>query len=120
MIAESFSLPTPDINAMQVFTDKDVYHSKEQMDIEVHIDSAHGCQKLQLAVYGLDTGTKPRIYEVIPLNLTKGNNMIRMGYTLPSCNTCSGIPAGDYEINAELYFNNSLVYNATMKIRLEQ
>jgi len=109
----------PDIKSVIVDTDKDSYTSHELMEISVDIVSANIAEGLQLALYGIEIGGKPRMYGVLPVNLTKGSNLIRYGYKLPACNSCSGLKPGIYKIHAELYYMNEIVNESVKEVELK-
>jgi len=85
----------------------------------IEIDSNNSVDNVQLAVYGIDIRGKNLIYEVISVNLTKGNNIIRFGFELPACNRCSGLPPGDYMLYAEVYISNRMIKMTEKKVRIE-
>jgi len=118
-LKQAAEIPEPGIYHLEIVPDKEVYHSKELMELRVDI-SSNASSRVQVAIYGLEEGGTPRMYEVVPMNLTEGNNMVMVGYTLPNCNTCSGLPAGTYNIYAEVYYDNSLINSTRKSIELRQ
>jgi len=119
VVVESESKPAvaPEINSMKIKSDKDTYISNEVMRLKVEINS-NTESSCQLAIQGLEVYGENIIYDVISVNLTTGNNIIMYGYELPECNTCAGIPSGNYNIIAELHYDG-VVANATKQVTLQ-
>jgi len=113
-------LNEPDVSGIEMRTDKDIYHSNELMKVEVEIDSENELDNCQLAVYGIEVRGKPKMYHVVPMNLTVGSNLVMYGYKMPACNKCAGVNPGNYSIHAELYYNNTLVIESIGEVRLVQ
>ena len=121
-------IPTPEIvetieqpvKSIEIITDFEGYHSYDVIDINVMIDSKKSRDNYYLAVLGIDIRGRPKINNLININLDKGMNKFNFTYRLPSCNTCAGIPAGTYVIDAELYYDNLYVLGDQVNISLEQ
>jgi len=108
----------PQIESIEISTDKETYSSNELMRVQVIVNSVSESKNLQLAFSGLRTGDRDIIYDVIPVNLTIGRNLIMYGYKLPECNTCNGIAPGKYMIYADLYYGRNIA-NVSKEITLK-
>ena len=93
-----------------VTTDKDVYHSKELMRINISLISKENLDDVCIKVEGIkDRRGNNRLSKEIHTNLIKGLNIKTLDYELPSCSKCAGILPGEYYINASVAYNNRTV-----------
>ena len=100
-------------------TDTDVYHSGEIIHITSQIQSPADINGVLVRFYGIDAG-RYRLDETITTNLVKGENTIAFEYTAPSCNTCSGINPGVYNINVDVMDNQETLVSETINIEIRQ
>jgi hypothetical protein len=104
-----------------VTTDKDLYHSKEVMNITVLASSQGDMSNTTLRLHGIqDRYGDFQLDQEIPVNLSPGLNTLVYSHQLPSCSSCSGLSAGTYQIEAELIHNGIITSNMTHSFKLEQ
>ena len=104
-----------------VTTDKDLYHSKEIMNITVLANSQGDMSNTTLRLRGIqDRHGDFQLDQETPVNLSPGLNTLVYDHQLPSCSSCSGLSAGTYQIEVELIHNGMIVSNMTHSIQLEQ
>jgi hypothetical protein len=99
-------------------TDKPLYHSNEVMKIDVGVVSMNQ-MNVQLKVYGI-YASRNRLDNVQDVNIIAGENKFSVDYTAPSCNTCSGIKAGNYSITAELVSGNKSLAKVVKNVEIQQ
>jgi len=85
-----------------IITDKSVYHSSDVLNVIVIVESDSDLQDVTISVSGINGGLDDNMV----VNLGKGLNNISFTYTLPRCNVCGGIRAGDYDISCEVSHGN--------------
>jgi len=104
-----------------VTTDKDLYHSKEVMNITVLASSQGDMHNTTLRLRGIQSQHGDfQLDEEIPVNLSPGLNTLVYDHQLPSCSSCSGLGAGTYQIEVELIHNGMIASNMTHSFKLEQ
>jgi hypothetical protein len=104
-----------------VTTDKDLYHSKEIMNITVLVSSQGDMSNTTLRIHGIQSRDGDfQLDKEIPVNLSPGLNTLVYGHQLPSCSSCSGLSAGTYQIEAELIHDGMIASNMTHSFKLEQ
>lgn len=104
-----------------VTTDKDLYHSKEVMNITVLAKLQGDMSNTSLKLRGLqDRHGDFQLEKEIPVNLSSGLNILTYDHQLPSCSSCSGLSAGTYQIEVELIQDGIVLSNMTHSIQLEQ
>lgn len=92
-----------------ITTDKDVYHSKEVMIINISLISKETLDDVYIKVEGIkDRWGNNRLSKEIHTNLIKGLNIKTLDYELPPCSKCAGILPGEYYINASVAYNNEM------------
>ena len=117
-IQSSSTEPLTPSAALTLETDKDVYHSGETMNINVNVVSNEVFDG-DLMVYGINSRYY-RLNKTKEVNLTKGLNTFIFEYKAPSCNTCSGIRAGAYDVTAKLTYQNETIANSTISVDIQQ
>ena len=115
--AQSAVIKEISINSLTLATDKELYHSNENMNVSVTADISDACNAT-LRVYGINSRYN-RLDKTQIVKLSKGLNTLSVDYTTPRCNTCSGIKAGTYDITAELKIENT-TSNASKKVDIQQ
>jgi uncharacterized membrane protein len=104
-----------------VTTDKDLYHSNENLNITILINSAGNMDNTTARIEGIrDENGKMRISHEMPANLTAGPNILFYQYKLPSCSKCSGLEEGTYQVNVTLIRNSAPISNMTHSFELRQ
>jgi len=100
-------------------TDKNVYHSKEKMNITLDVYVSEDVEA-DVKVFGIkDRRNNYRLNEVERRNLTSGINTISYSYTTPSCYGCAGIIPGTKQITALVSCEN-VTDNKTIEIQIER
>jgi hypothetical protein len=92
--------PTP-LKTMDVATDRGVYHSRENMLINLTMESDTG-GVAEVYVHGINARNMERLKIRQNHTLEEGTNYLSVNYRTPSCTGCSGISPGDYMITAEV------------------
>lgn len=100
-------------------TDKELYHSNEIMKVTVDIECNIQVRNATLRVYGIHA-SRYRLDKNQAVNLEPGNNTVVIDYKTPSCNRCSGIRPGTYEVSAELSYGGIGAAKATKNIEIQQ
>ena len=103
-------------------TDKDLYHSKEMMQIQVSISSGSPVANATVHIWGItDRYGDTHLMKDIPVELNPGVTTITTEYQLPACSKCSGIDPGDYPVNLKLVRDgNQLLAVGSHTVHLEQ
>lgn len=110
------SIPT---NYIVLDTNKDQYHSKENMQITTKIFSEQEFQGANLKLIGI-YASRYRMDITEKVDITKGENVVISSYKLPNCNTCSGIREGSYDIRAVLSHRNVKILDTTTNISIQK
>ena len=97
-----------------VSTDKAVYHSSDIMNLSVQL-YAEAPLNVTVAVNGIDN----RFNVEKEVSLKKGDNEVSFTYTLPRCNVCGGIRAGDYNLSFTVRYKNLTIEDSTI-INIQQ
>jgi len=104
-----------------VTTDKDLYHSKEVMNITVLVNTPGDMSNTTLKFRGLqDRYGDFQIEKEIPVNLSSGLNILVYEHRLPSCSSCSGLSEATYQIEVELIHDGTIISNMSHSIQLKQ
>lgn len=109
----------PSVINLSFSTDKELYHSNEIMKIKVFVNSEDEIKDTLVKVYGIMSGYY-RLNIEERRNLNKGLNEINFEYRTPSCTGCAGIRQGNYEITAELIYNDKTIKKETKNIEIRQ
>ncbi len=107
------------VNGVSLTTDRDLYHSGENMHISASIDANTAIDNVSLRFYGIFS----KIYRLERseiADLSKGSNEIRIQYEAPSCYGCAGIRPGTYNINLDIAYMGKSIGNATRSIEIRQ
>lgn len=116
-----FNIPASplELKIKSLSTDKQVYHSKEPMNITLDIYTS-GDTEADIKVFGIkDRRNNYRLNRVEKRNLTSGINTISYSYTTPSCYGCAGINPGTKQITALVSCEN-ITTNKTIEIQIER
>ncbi len=103
-------------------TDKNLYHSKEMMQLQVSISSGSPVQNATVHIWGIiDRHGDTHLIRDIPVELKPGMTTITTEYQLPSCSKCSGIDPGNYTLNLKVVRDgNQLLAVGSRTVHLEQ
>jgi len=101
--------------------DKNLYHSGEQIKLNLSVESEENADNADLYIYGIkDSHDEYSIYENKKINLKKGNNNFEYSLELPYCNSCSGVKEGDYPIYIKIIKDQTLIGQQEVKTSLRQ
>ncbi len=104
-----------------VTTDKDLYHSKENMTITVLASAQGDMSNTTLRITGIKNKYNEfQLDDEIPVNLSPGTNIVTYEHKMPSCSSCSGLSAGTYQIDVALVHNGIIISNTTHSVELQQ
>jgi hypothetical protein len=90
-----------EVSLKNLATDKAVYHSAEIMNLSAQLYS-----DMPLNVTVVVSGIDNRFNVEKEISLEKGSNELSFTYTLPRCNVCGGIRAGDYNLSFTVRYKN--------------
>jgi len=99
-------------------TDKDIYHSNDEMAIVLSVYSPESISDVLVEVSGVKS--RRGVYFVSlsnKTNLIAGENEMTFIKKLPSCSPCAGIGVGTYFINVSVAYGDEVV-NATHSIAI--
>ncbi len=105
---------------VSIETDKDLYHSNEQINITVTVKSVKEIGGSALRVYGLKKSSFYFLDTKENIDIKSGVNTYSYEMKTPRCNVCSGIKAGTYNINAEITYLGEVVGKGTKKVEIRQ
>jgi hypothetical protein len=101
------------IKIRSMITDKDIYHSNEEMKIVLSLYSAENISGVVVNVSGIENKWgKDLVSFSKSMNVTSGENEMTFTSKLPSCSPCAGIGLGTYFINVSVSYDDEVV-NAT-------
>lgn len=104
-----------------VTTDKELYHSKENMTITVFANAQGEMSNTTLRITGIKNKYDEfQLDDEIPVNLSPGRNIIPYQHKMPTCSSCSGLSAGTYQIDVALVQNGVIISNMTHSVELQQ
>ena len=103
------------ISLKNVSADKAVYHSSDLMNLTVAIYSESDLENVTVAAEGING----RLNTEKTVDLKKGINEVSFTYTLPRCNVCGGISAGDYNMVCTVRYKNITIEDSTI-INIQQ
>lgn len=109
------------VSVVSFQTDKDVYHSKELMKLQVGLSSGTAMENVTVHIEGIsDRYGDIRLKKDISLNLVPGTNTVTYEYQLPTCSSCSGLDPGIYPINVTVIRLGKAIAIGNHTVHLEQ
>lgn len=122
LVRGSSPVPGGQVAVTSFQTDKNLYHSKEMMQIQVSISSGSPVANATVHIWGItDRYGDTHLLKDIPVELKPGVTTITTEYQLPACSKCSGIDPGDYPVNLKLVRDgNQLLAVGSHTVHLEQ
>lgn len=109
------------IAQIDLTTDKNLYHSGENINLNLKINIHRAIDNVNLFIFGIKNRyDEYSVYEIKMVNLNKGENNLRYSLKLPYCNSCSGVKEGEYQIKIELIKNEILLGESDLNISLKQ
>jgi hypothetical protein len=110
-----------DVSITSFQTDKNLYHSKELMKLQIGISSGAYIENVTVHLWGItDRYGDTHMNKDFNLALSPGTTTIAYEYLLPNCSKCSGIDPGDYPINVKVSRDNAPIAIGKHTVRLEQ
>jgi hypothetical protein len=103
------------ISIKNISTDKSVYHSSDVMNLSIQLYAEAPIDNITVVVNGIDN----RFNVEKEISLEKGNNEWSFTYTLPRCNVCGGIMAGNYSLSFTVRYKNLTIEDSTI-INIQQ
>ena len=106
------------IKIVSLSTDKDIYHSNENVEIVLAVYSPDDISDVLIKISGVKS--RKGVYFVSlsnNTNLIAGENKITFTQKLPACSGCVGISTGTYFINVSVAYDDEVV-NATHSIAI--
>ena len=115
-----FAPPTADdIISLGVSTDKESYHTGEEMSVTVAVNSTRQIEGIEIWIYGMQNSRQMMyLNRKYPVTLQEGENEFTSKFIVPSCSSCSGISYGVHSFDAIVLYNGTALKsaNATMEI----
>ena len=109
----------PEAEIPAFLTSKEVYSSKEELNITVVINSTLGVDGIEVRLYGIQARGRNWIDRTTAIDLNKGRNTLVFNETTPNCTSgCGGIYPGPYDLNIELWAGGKLLAKASKAIEL--
>ncbi len=114
------SIQLPELT-LNLSTDKEVYHSSEEMSLTVAVGSENVLENVTIRVYGVkDRGGRYRIHAERTVDLEPPETIETFTFQMPSCYGCAGVSSGDYDIVMEVLKDRKLIGNVSKIIKLEK
>lgn len=105
---------------LNLSSDKEVYHSSEELELKTTIETETGIENLTIKVYGIkDRRGNYRVNGERKVNIDPPGTSETFAFRMPSCYGCAGVSPGDYEIVFEVLQNEKVIGNFSKTIRLE-
>ena len=108
-----------DLTTLELSLNKDLFRSGELVSMQVLITSEKMMTDAEVHIYGI-YASRYRLNETVSADIVPGENKVTFAYTAPSCNTCAGIRAGTYTIEAELIYLGKAVARDRKEIEIRQ
>lgn len=110
---------SPAISNLSIYTEQDIYHSNETLNVHIDFTSAKDGQA-QVTVAGIKNAFgRALISETRHLLIKKGANGFDFEFKTPSCEECSALTPGVYTVNATVNIGSN-TFETYKKITLER
>lgn len=107
------------VTSVTLTTNNDTYRSSEEIVITVDITASRDVDVTLVNISGIKNTFERNILEDSKtVQLKEGDNTVQFTFETPACGDCSGIPAGDHTIYANVEIDG-IQYNATSTVTLE-
>lgn len=105
--------------SMSITTDTEVYHSGEYMEARVSTASNRDIESAIIKLYGIQNraGSYKINEEQIVEIKAPGEETVFLA-AMPRCYGCAGVEPGQYELTAELIYNNEIIASTTKTLEL--
>jgi len=105
---------------LNLSSDKEVYHSSEEMELRTAIETPSKVENLTIKVYGIkDRSGRFRVNGERIVNIDPPGINETFAFHMPSCYGCAGVSPGDYEIIFEVIRNDEIIGNHSLTVKLE-
>lgn len=109
------------ITSISAATDKNLYHSGEQIKLNLSVESEDNIESANLYIYGIkDRYNEYSIFETKNINLKEDNNNFEYSLELPYCNSCSGVEEGEHTIYIKIIDDQTLIGHQEIKVSLRE
>ncbi|MEM5871251.1 MAG: hypothetical protein QW051_00085 [Candidatus Aenigmatarchaeota archaeon] len=104
----------------ELSTDKDIYHSSDEMVLNVYLKNFEETDNMIIKVYGIqDRYGNYHINQEKNVSYKDEINETFV-FRLPSCYGCAGVSPGMYEIKTEFWKDNGIIFTLSKNITLEK
>jgi len=101
--------------ALSILTDKDVYNGGDAVVIVLEAVSATEVSGALVKVSGPKSASS-RFADERRMDLLSGMNNMTFSYQMPACTSCSGLAAGSYPVNADIFLNGRILARASKDV----
>jgi hypothetical protein len=106
---------------LKLSSDREIYHSSEEMELRTNIETETKIENLTVKVYGIrDRRGNFRVSGERILNIEPPGTSETFEFRMPSCYGCAGVSPGDYEIIFEAIHNGEILGNFSKTVKLEK
>ncbi|MCK4336160.1 MAG: hypothetical protein KAW40_05565 [Candidatus Aenigmarchaeota archaeon] len=113
-------IETPEL-ILNLSSDKEVYHSSEEMELKTTIQTETRVENLTIRVYGIkDRSGNYRVSGEKVVNVEPPGTSETFDFRMPSCYGCAGISPGEYEIIFETLKDGEIIGNFSKIVKLEK
>jgi hypothetical protein len=105
--------------SISITTDTEIYHSGEYMEASISTASNKNLNSAIIKLYGIQN--KIGSYEINEEQIVEirapGTETVFLA-TMPRCYGCAGVEPGQYELTAEIIYNNEIIASTTKVLEL--
>ena len=106
---------------LNLFSDKEVYHSSEEMELKTTVETETKVENLTIKVYGIkDRSGNYRVSGEKVVNVEPPGTSETFAFRMPSCYGCAGVSPGEYEIIFEAIKDGEIIGNFSKIVKLEK
>lgn len=106
---------------LNLLSDKEVYHSSEEMELITTIETETKLENLTIRVYGIkDRRGNYRVNGERIVDIDPPGTSETFAFRMPSCYGCAGISPGEYEIIFETVKDGEIIGNRSLTVKLEK
>jgi hypothetical protein len=106
---------------LNLSSDKEIYHSSEEMELTTIIKTSTKLENLTVKVYGInDRGGSFRVSGERIVNIDPPGTTETFEFRMPSCYGCAGISPGEYKITMEIIQKGEIIGNYSKTVKLEK
>jgi len=106
---------------LNLSSNKEVYHSSEEMELRTTIETSSRAENLTIKVYGIkDRRGKFRVNGEKVVDINPPGTSETFAFRMPSCYGCAGVSPGEYEIIFEVMHTGEVIGNFSKTVKLEE